>query len=121
MRKKGLAFVVVLTTIPFLVHTRAVAQSAGTSSQSAAQCAGKCLSSGFGGAWKLAGIETRNAKGEVVPRAGGAATPTGYIIYDAAGYVAVSILPTTRKKNAAAQITADEAKAAIAGYAAYFG
>jgi len=123
MRKTLLAFVVVFASIPFLVHPDVGAQSAGAPGQPAAKASGKSLSSRFVGAWKLAGIETRNAKGEVVPPAGGAAAAprTGYIIYDAAGYVAVSILPVTRKKNAGAQITPDEAKAAIGGYAAYFG
>src|SRR5262245_12377934 len=121
MRKQVLAFVVVLAAIPFLVHTGAGAQSAGQSAQAIPKAPAKSLSSRFVGAWKLVGIETRNAKGEVVPPAGGAVNRTGYIIYDAAGYVAVSILPVTRKTNAGAQITPDEAKAALGGYAAYFG
>jgi hypothetical protein len=121
MRKNVLAFVVVLATVPFLVHTGAGAQSAGAPKPAAAKASGKSLKERFAGAWQLVSIETRNAKGEVVPPAAGAGKRTGYIIYDPAGYVAVSILPATRKTNAGAQITADEAKAAIAGYAAYFG
>jgi hypothetical protein len=115
MRKNVLAFVVVLASLPFLVHTGAGAQSPGGSK------AGAKPLSRFVGTWKLVSIETRNAKGEVVPPAAGAANRTGYIIYDPAGYVAVSILPVSRKTNGGAQITGDEAKAAIGGYAAYFG
>lgn len=76
----------------------------------------------FVGAWKLVSIEQRNAKGEVVPSANpGRPTPVGYIIYDAAGYVAVGIMPAGRAKYAAAQPTAQEALEAMNGYAAYFG
>ena len=122
MRKNVLALVVVLASAPFLLHESARAQTAGASGQPLAKApAAKSLKSRFVGAWKLVSIETRNAKGEVVPPAAGAGSRTGYIIYDPAGYVAVSIMPASRKKNAAAQISADEAKAAIAGYAAYFG
>jgi hypothetical protein len=121
MRKKVLAFVVVLASTPFLLHTGAGAQSAAAPKPTAAKTSAKSVKDRFVGAWKLVNIETRNAKGDVVPPAGGAVNRTGYIIYDAAGYVAVSILPVTRKTNAGAQITADEAKAAISGYAAYFG
>ena len=46
---------------------------------------------------------------------------TGYIIYDPTGYMAVSIMPVGRAKYVGAQPTDDEAKAAITGYAAYFG
>jgi hypothetical protein len=121
MRKKVLAFVVVVASFPFLVHTGAGAQSAGAPKPAVAKTSAKSIKDRFVGAWKLVNIETRNAKGDVVPPAGGAVNRTGYIIYDAAGYVAVSILPVTRKTNAGAQITADEAKAALGGYAAYFG
>ena len=48
--------------------------------------------------------------------------PTGLIIYDANGNMAVQIQPDRpRAKYAAAQPTPDEAKAAITGYTAYFG
>jgi hypothetical protein len=83
--------------------------------------AGSSLTEKFVGTWKLVNIEQRNAKGEVVPPATPNATRTGYIIYDQAGYVAVSIMPAGRKRNAGVRITDEEAKAAIEGYAAYFG
>jgi hypothetical protein len=73
----------------------------------------------FVGTWKLVNIEQRNAKGDVIAPTSG--NRTGYLIYDPAGYVAVSIMPVGRKTYAAAQPTDDEARAAMTGYAAYFG
>ena len=77
----------------------------------------------FVGTWKLVDIEQRNAKGDVIPSSAelGNVNRTGYLIYDPAGYMAVSIMPVGRRTYAGAQPTDDEAKAAIAGYAAYFG
>ena len=78
----------------------------------------------FVGTWKLVNTEQRNARGEVIPPASAAPgnpNRTGYIIYDPTGYMAVSIMPVGRTKYAGAQPTDDEAKAAITGYAAYFG
>jgi hypothetical protein len=90
--------------------------------QAAGQSAPNALKSRFIGTWKLVNIEQRNAKGEVIaPTPAAPGNRTGYLIYDPAGYMAVSIMPVGRKKYADAQPTADEAKAAIAGYAAYFG
>jgi hypothetical protein len=77
------------------------------------------------GAWQLVHIEQRNANGQLVApvtSAGGAnASRTGYLIYDAAGYVAVSIMPLGRKKYSGPQPTDGEAKAALTGFTGYFG
>jgi hypothetical protein len=83
----------------------------------------RTLKDRFVGTWKLVSIETRNAKGEVVPPAAGAGNQnrTGYIVYDDAGYMAVTIMPLGRKKYAAAQPTDEEAQAALTGYTGYFG
>jgi hypothetical protein len=78
------------------------------------------LSGRFIGTWKLVVIEQRNAKGDVIDPAS-ATSRTGYLIYDPAGYMAVSIMPIGRKPYAGAQATEEEARAAIDGYAAYFG
>jgi Lipocalin-like domain len=77
----------------------------------------------FVGTWKLVSMEQRNAKGEVIPPAASAGNQNriGYIVYDAAGYMAVSIMPVGRKKYAGAEPTDEEALAAITGYTAYFG
>jgi hypothetical protein len=95
------------------------AQARAQKSEGAAK--GSALSDRFVGTWKLVGIEQRNAKGDLIEPASATPARTGYIIYDPAGYVAVSIMPVGRKKYAGAQVTDDEAKAAITGYAAYFG
>ena len=74
---------------------------------------GRTLKDRFVGTWKLVNIETRNAKGEVVPPANPAASQnrTGYIIFDDAGYMAVTIMPLGRKKPAGAQMTDEERRA----------
>src|SRR5439155_2187802 len=83
---------------------------------------GSPLKDRFVGTWKLANIERRNASGEVIePTSAASADRTGYLIYGASGYMAVSIMPVGRKKYAGAQPTDDEAKTAMTGYAGYFG
>lgn len=74
----------------------------------------------FIGTWKLVTTETRNAKGEVAPNAT-RSNALGYLVYDPSGNMAVTIMPVGRKKYAAAQPTDEEARAALAGYTAYFG
>jgi lipocalin-like protein len=78
------------------------------------------LNDRFVGTWRLVGIETRDAKGQVVPSAQ-PGNRTGYIIYDPSGYMAVALMPAGRKKYAGAQPTDEEAMAAMSGYTAYFG
>jgi Lipocalin-like domain len=76
----------------------------------------------FLGTWRLISVEQRSANGEpVAPSASAPTARTGYLIYDPAGYMAVSIMPVGRKKYAAAQPTDDEAKSALTGYTAYYG
>src|SRR5258707_274991 len=70
----------------------------------------------FVGTWKLVSVEQLNAAGQLVPPAASQASgkpPLGIIIYDAAGYVAVTIMPGERHKYAAAQPTDEEAKEAL--------
>jgi hypothetical protein len=121
MRKNLLALLVVLALVPILTRPVADAQGAGAPGQAAAKASTKPLKSRFIGTWKLVSIEQRNAKGEVVPPAAGTSNRTGYIVYDPAGYMAVSIMPAGRKRNAGAQVTGDEARAAMTSYAAYYG
>lgn len=106
----GLALVLGFSTPD--APSNVAAQSGGTASS---------MLDRFVGTWKLVSIEQRNAKGDVVPPA--AATPprVGYLIYDRAGYMAVSIMPANRKRNAGPQVTDDEAKGHLEGYTAYFG
>lgn len=77
----------------------------------------------FVGTWKMVSVEERRPNGEVVePRYG--ARPSGYIMYDMTGHVAVQIMKPGRSRfasNDAAQATQAEAKSAFEGYGAYFG
>lgn len=81
------------------------------------------IASQFVGTWKMVSVEERKPNGEIVePRYG--ARPSGYIMYDATGHVAVQIMKPGRTRftsDDAAQATAAEAKAAFDGYGAYFG
>ncbi len=72
----------------------------------------------FVGMWRLVSSK-RN--GEVHPDRG--ANATGFIVYDASGHMAVQVMPGhNRPKFANADApTAEEAKAALRGYIAYFG
>jgi hypothetical protein len=110
MRRVGVAFLALWLVAP----SDALAQREGAAGTGS-------LKDQFIGTWRLVSTEQRTAKGEVVPRPAGAAERTGYIIYDPAGYMAVSIMPVGRKKYAAPQATEAEALAAISGYAGYFG
>ncbi len=125
MRRSLFPLVVSFGLVTSLGSSTAVSLGNVASLQSAGKSSTASLKGRFVGTWKLVNIEQRNAKGDVIPPAASAASGnpnrTGYIIYDPAGYVAVSIMPIGRKKNAGPQATDEEAKAAIAGYAAYFG
>src|SRR5262245_23732316 len=94
---------------------------AGQNASTRPAAAASALKDKFVGTWKLVSIETRNAKGEVVPPAAGTSNRIGYIIYDPSGYMAVSIMPLGRKKYAGAQPTDQEVMGALTGYTAYFG
>jgi hypothetical protein len=119
MRRNLLAVVGLVTLFGF---SPAAPQVNAPNRQSAARTSTASLKDRFIGTWKLVNIEQRSVRGDVIPPAAGAiASRTGYIIYDPAGYMAVSIMPVGRKKYAGPQPTEEEAKAAITGYAAYFG
>jgi hypothetical protein len=122
MRRILLALLVSLGLVTSSGFSPAAAQGKASNRQSAARTSAGSLKERFVGTWKLVNIEQRNAGGQVIPPAAtGNPNRTGYIIYDPAGYVAVSIMPVGRKKYAGPQATEEEAKAAMTGYAAYFG
>jgi hypothetical protein len=77
----------------------------------------------FAGVWQLVGEETRDGRGQVVPNI--PAVPSGgrfgYIAYDPAGYVGVTISWPGRPKFADREPTAPEALAALNTYNSYWG
>src|SRR5262245_65043303 len=97
-----------------LISLMAFPSAAPQAAAPAGQPVSNALKNRFIGTWKLVNTEQRNAKGEVIaPTATAPSQRTGYLIYDAAGYMAVSIMPISRQKYADTQPTGDEAKAAI--------
>lgn len=84
----------------------------------------------FIGFRKLVSNEVRNAKGEILPGpAGGLATggtaanpgQSGYIVYSAAGVMAVQMMQPKRLKYTGARPSGDEALAIFQTYNSYFG
>jgi len=77
----------------------------------------------FAGVWKLVGEETRDTKGEIVSRGPNAASGgrSGYIVYDQAGYMGVTIAWNTQPTFAGRQPTPEEARAAMGAYNSYWG
>ena len=73
----------------------------------------------FAGAWSLTRMERRDADGELL------SPPVedllGYIIYDAAGYMAVTLMRPNREPYSEGGPTAEEALAELGGYTSYFG
>ncbi len=96
------------------------AEPAGGTPQSAGKGSAAAGKDRFIGTWKLVSAERRNAKGEVLP-AGSSTDGIGFIIYDPAGYMAVTIMPGGRQRYAGINPTPEEAQRALAGYTAYFG
>ena len=77
----------------------------------------------FAGVWKLINQDTRDASGQLV-QPGPNATTTGrlgYIVYDPAGYMGVTIMSPNRPKFAGRQPTPKEARAAMGTYTSYWG
>jgi hypothetical protein len=76
----------------------------------------------FAGVWKLVAEETRDPKGQIVPGPNAASGGRfGYITYDPAGYMGVTIAWNKRPSFAGKAATPDEARAAMASYNSYWG
>jgi hypothetical protein len=76
----------------------------------------------FAGVWKLVGEETRDPSGKVVPGPNAASGGRfGYITYDPAGYVGVTIAWSNRPKFEGKASTPEQARAALASYNSYWG
>jgi hypothetical protein len=77
------------------------------------------------GTWKLLKIELLGPKGEVLPApappAFGSPNPVGFLMYDPAGYMGVTVMQSGRQKYAGQEPTPAEAKAALESFISYFG
>ncbi len=71
------------------------------------------------GTWKLVSIEATRPNGEVIRDWG--QNPTGLIIYDSEGRMAVQFMRDPRPTSASNPLTIEEKNAAFEGYYAYFG
>ena len=75
------------------------------------------------GTWQLVSRVDRDTGGTVVPEPSLGSDPTGYLIYDASGHVAVQMMKTHRGSNPC-EVTAPSQGnnlAHVGGYDAYFG
>src|SRR4051812_20586472 len=83
----------------------------------------RAANSRFAGIWKLISQETRNAQGEIVPPGPNAVNTgrLGYIVYDPAGYMAVTIASPEPPKFASRLPTPQGARAAMGSYTSYWG
>ena len=73
----------------------------------------------FAGAWSLARIERRDADGELLSPP--IEDRLGYIIYDAAGYMAVTLMRPDREPHSDGGPTPEEALAQLGSFTSYFG
>ena len=73
----------------------------------------------FAGGWTLVKIEQFDADGEL--RAPPIENRVGYIIYDPAGYMGVTIMQPDRRPYASTQLTTEEGLASYSTYSSYFG
>ena len=74
---------------------------------------------GLKGTYKLVSIERRTADGALLPLM--SEHPTGYVIYDQAGYMAVVLQESGRKPYRSGQPTLEEALATFTTYSGFFG
>ena len=82
----------------------------------------RAANSRFSGVWKLVGEETRDASGRPVAGPNAASGGRfGFIVYDPAGYVGVTIAWSNRPAFTGKASTLDEARAAMASYNSYWG
>ena len=92
----------------------------GAKRRPAVEATGADVSNRFVGTWKLVAIERFGPNGELLltpaPPAFGSPNPTGVLVYDAAGYMGMTMMQSGRQKFAGAQPTPDEVKTALLSY-----
>ena len=96
----------------------AIARGAGSSDPATV----RALNARFAGVWKLVAEETRSPGGQIVAGPNAASGGRfGFITYDPAGYMGVTIAWTNRPAFRGKASTPDEARAAITSYNSYWG
>jgi hypothetical protein len=114
-------FVPLVVGLVALVATRDVPAQRGDG-QPSDPAAVRAANSRFAGVWKLVGEETRDAKGQIVPGPNASSGGRfGYITYDPAGFMGVTIAWNKRPAFAGKASTPDEARAAMSSYNSYWG
>lgn len=119
----------VLTTVGWLVIAAAVTgcspTSGGSQSPGAAEIAPDSTEAStgphdqFAGAWRLVRIERFDESGELAEPP--VEDRVGYLMYDPAGYMGVTLMQPDRAAYAADEPTPDEALTALQTYTSYFG
>ena len=96
----------------------AIARGAGSSDPATV----RALNARFAGVWKLVAEETRSPGGQIVAGPNAASGGRfGFITYDPAGYMGVTIAWTNRPAFKGKASTPDEARAAMTSYNSYWG
>lgn len=71
------------------------------------------------GRWKLVSLDAVRPSGEVIREWG--QNPTGYLNYDATGFVSVQFMRDSRRATQTRELTPDERREAFESYYAYYG
>lgn len=127
MRRLPIVLFISFVLLTGSVFLRAIPQEADATGQAQGRDRGPAgaMIDRFVGTWKLVSIERRGANGDLLPPAGssgfGSPNPIGFIVYDRAGYMGVTIMQSGRRQYAAAQPTPEEARAALGSYTSYYG
>jgi hypothetical protein len=108
-----------LTCLGALITTSGISAQGG--GQPFDPAAVRAVNNRFAGIWKLIGQETRDAKGQIIPPGPNTTGRLGYIVYDPAGYMGVTIQSPSRPTFAGRQPTPEEARAAMGTYTSYWG
>ena len=124
MRKLLIVALISIGLVSGSALTRERFPAAGATRQSSGGTADR-MTERFAGTWKLVSVERRGPDGNLLspppPPAFGSANAKGFIVYDRAGHMGVTIMQSARQKYAAAQPTPEEARAALSSYTAYYG
>ena len=122
-------FVLSLVVVSCLVITLSIAELRAKSAKGSPLPAQSSVQSRLIGSWRLVSRETHKSNGELLADPNLAATPAGFLVYDASGHVAVQLSRKGRTvemlgddcKIAAATKSTPNTAQTILGYDAYFG